>query len=337
MSSQKSSRILVTGASGFIGGHCVLDLLNHGYEVCGTTRSQDRSGQVRQLMKAQGADVTRLSFAEALLTDKAGWPKAMTRCDAVFHVASPVPTVQPKDPEDVIAPARAGTMNVLEAAAEANIKRVILTSSVASILGGISEDRTYTAADWSDPEDPHLTPYSLSKTLAEIDAWQFCSENGIQLTTIHPSLVLGPALEEDYGSSLEALTKLLKFEVPLLPRFGFEIVDVRDVAALHRIALESDASVDQRLIASNGFLWFREIAAILKAQYPERRIPQREMPNWLTKLASIFVPEIGSFIADLDVVKHLDNVPARNLGWVPRGPEEAIKTGAESLTNFGIV
>ncbi len=337
MSSQKPSRILVTGASGFIGGHCVLDLLNHGYEVRGTTRSQDRADQVKQIMSAHGADVTRLSFAEASLTDKICWPNAMADCDAIFHVASPVPTVQPKDPEEVIGPARAGTMNVLEAAAEANIKRVILTSSVASILGGISEDRTYTAADWSDPDDPHLTPYSLSKTLAEKDAWQFCSENGIHLTTIHPSLVLGPALEEDYGSSLEALAKLLKFEVPLLPRFGFEIVDVRDVAALHRIALENEASVTQRLIASNGFLWFREIAAILKAQYPERRIPQYEMPNWLTKLASVFVPEIGSFIADLDVVKHLDNGPARDLGWVPREPEEAIKTGAESLSNFGVV
>ena len=332
-----SSQVLVTGASGFIGAHCALDLLAHGYTVRGTVRSRARADHVRAMLQSHGADTQRLSFAEATLTDPSCWPEAVADCDAIFHVASPVPTVQPKDPGEVIGPARAGTMNVLKAAAEAGITRVVLTSSVASILGGVSESRLYTAADWSDPSDPHLTPYSLSKTLAEKDAWQFCEEHGIRLTTIHPSLVLGPALEADYGSSLEALVKLLQFEVPLLPRFGFEVVDVRDVASLHRLALEQETSVGQRLIASNGFLWFREIAAVLKQQYPARRIPQREMPNWLTKLASLLVPEIASFIADLDVVKNLDNRPARDMGWEPRSPEEAIRAGAESLVRFGVV
>ena len=149
--------------------------------------------------------------------------------------------------------------------------------------------------------------------------------------------MLGPALEADYGTSLEALVKLLTFAVPLLPRFGFEIVDVRDVASLHRLALEREASVGQRLVASNGFLWFREIAAVLKEQYPGRKIPLREMPNWLTKLARFFVPEIGSFIADLDVVKNLDNGPAKELDWDPNAPAEAIRAGAESLVRLGVV
>jgi len=238
-----SSQVLVTGASGFIGAHCVLDLLNHGYAVRGTLRNGSRAEHVRTVLQAHGANIEKLSFAEATLTDASCWIDAIKGCDAVFHVASPVPTVQPKNPEEVISPARVGTLNVLKAAAEAGVTRVVLTSSVASILGGISENRLYTAEDWSDPSDPHLTAYSLSKTLAEKDAWQFSSEHGINLTTIHPSLVLGPALESDYGSSLEALVKLLTFAVPLLPRFGFEIVDARDVASLHRLALEQEASV----------------------------------------------------------------------------------------------
>lgn len=332
-----TSQILVTGASGFIGAHCVVDLLNHGYRVRGTTRDKTKAEHLKAVLEKNGTDTNNLSFAEASLTEKDGWKAAAEGCDVIFHVASPVPTVQPKDPQEVIGPARAGTMNVLEAAAASGINRVILTSSVASILGGISEQRVYAGEDWSDPADPHLTPYSLSKTLAEKDAWQFCKAHGITLTTIHPALVLGPALEQDYGSSLEALVKLLRREVPLLPRFGFEIVDVRDVAALHRLALERPDSEGQRLIAANGFLWFREIANILKSQYPDRKIPQREMPNWLTKLAALFIPEISSFIADLDVIKNLDNRPAIAIGWQPRSPEEAIQSGAESLIRLGSV
>ena len=179
-----------------------------------------------------------------------------------------------------------------------------------------------------------MNPYAISKTVAERAAWAFCETNGIALTTIHPALVLGPALEADYGSSLEALVKLLRHEVPLLPKFGFEIVDVRDVAGLHRLALENPDAIGQRLIAANGFLWFREIAALLSEAYPTHKIPRREMPNWLSRVASLFVREIGSFINDLGVEKQLDNTPATKLGWKPRTPSEAILSGAKSLVDL---
>lgn len=329
--------ILVTGASGFIGSHCVLDLLKHGYQVRGSVRNLDRVDALIEMFKNQGAKTYRLEFVEASLTEPDCWNDAVRDCKGVFHIASPVPTVQPKDPDEVIAPAIAGTMNVVTAAHKAGITRVILTSSVASILGGISEARLYTADDWSDPKDPNMNPYAISKTLAESAAWQFCRDKEMSLTTVHPALVLGPTLEADYGSSLEAIVKLMKRDVPLLPKFGFEIVDVRDVAALHRLAFENNASIDQRLIAANGFLWFREIAAILNEIYPDHRVPQHEMPNWLTKVASLFVKEIGSFINDLGIEKQLDHSPALDLGWQPRSPRDAVTDGAKSLKALGLV
>ena len=329
--------ILVTGASGFIGCHCVLDLLNHGYRVRGSVRDLDRTGVLEKILMTNGSDISQLEWVAASLTEPNSWSAAVDGCDAIFHVASPVPTIQPKNPDDVIEPARQGTLNVLEATASQGINRVVLTSSVAAILGGLSENRVYTGEDWSDPNDPDMIPYAISKTVAERYAWDFCQSKGISLSTIHPAMVLGPTLETDYGSSLEALVKLLRREVPLLPRFGFDIVDVRDVASLHRTALENPDAIGQRLIAANGFVWFRDIAALLANAYPDRKVPLREMPNWLTRLASLFIPELGTILKDLDITGQLDNSPAKKLGWQPRTPQEAVLSGARSLIDLGIV
>ena len=329
-------KVLVTGVSGFIGSHCAADLLRAGYAVRGSIRDLSRSEAIRSALDRQGVDTTALEFCAATLSDWECWQPATEGCDAIFHVASPVPTIQPRDADEVVLPARDGTLNVLAAARAQGINRVVLTSSVAAIMGSIADDRVYAAADWSDTDDPRLTPYALSKTVAERAAWDFCETAGIGLTTVNPALVLGPAMETDYGSSLEAVVKLMKREVPFLPRFGFEIVDVRDVAALHRLALENDAAIGQRLIAANGFRWFREIAAVLNEQYPENEIPLKEMPNWLTHLVGLFVREIGSFIDDLDRVKRLDNSPAIDLGWAPSSPEDAILAAAASLQRLSI-
>ena len=193
--------ILVTGASGFIGCHCVLDLLNHGYRVRGSVRDPGRTPAIETMLRAHGADTGKLDWVVASLTEPDSWSAAVAGCDAIFHVASPVPTIQPKNPDDVIQPARQGTLNVLEAAASQGINRVVLTSSVTAILGGISQDRFYTGEDWSDPSDPDMIPYAISKTVAERCAWDFCQSQGISLSTIHPAMVFGPSLENDYGSS----------------------------------------------------------------------------------------------------------------------------------------
>ncbi|MBT4493748.1 MAG: aldehyde reductase [Gammaproteobacteria bacterium] len=331
------NRILVTGASGFIGSHCILNLLSHDYKVRGSIRDLDRADSLRQMFEKQGADITSLEFVKADLNDRDSWTDAAGNCTTIFHVASPVPTIQPKDPTELLKSAKEGTLNVLEAASKNSISRVVLTSSISAVLGSAPENRLYTADDWSDPDAPFIVPYARSKTLAERAAWDFCTANDIELTTIAPAVVLGPALETDYGSSLEALAKLMRREVPMLPRFGFGIVDVRDVADLHRLAFENKEAIGQRYIASSDFLWFREIAEIVQNEFPDYRIPQREMPNWLTRIVGFFVKEIGTFVSDLDLVKQLDNEPAKRIGWKPRSPEEAIVSGARSLDELGLV
>ncbi|MBQ75753.1 MAG: hypothetical protein CMQ20_12135 [Gammaproteobacteria bacterium] len=247
-------KILVTGASGFIASHCILDLLQHGYAVRGTLRNLDRSEKLRDIIAKHHSGASEIEFAEANLTSADGWAEAIDGCDGVFHVASPVSAVLPKDSNELIEPARQGTVNVLTAAKNAGIKRVVLTSSAAAVTGSekVSE-RTYTCDDWSDPLDSNLTAYSVSKTIAEKKAWEMAAGGGSELAVINPVVVLGPALETDYGTSLELLYKLLTGELPLVPNVGYEIVDVRDVATLHRLAFEHPEAAGQRFLCAAGF------------------------------------------------------------------------------------
>ncbi len=338
-------KILVTGASGFIASHCILDLLQHGYEVRGTVRNRNRAKEVRDILVKHHAGASEMEFAVANLTSEDSWTEAIEGCDGVFHVASPVPTIQPKDASELIETARQGTLNVLSAAQTVGVKRVVLTSSVAAVMGSkkISE-HTYTEDDWSDPEDPDLTPYAASKTIAEKAAWDSVTQDLEQGTTltelavINPGMVLGPALEADYGSSLEVLYKLLTGGIPLVPKIGFEIVDVRDVAALHRLAFEHSDTAGKRFLCGAGFRWFIEIAELLHREFPEyKKIPLSLMPNVLAKVFAIFIKEINTFINDLDTIKKMDCTPALDIGWHPRSPEEAILTGAKSLVELGVV
>lgn len=334
-----SKKVLVTGASGFIASHTIIDLLKHGYEVKGTLRDASRGGHLKSVLSKHYPEAANIELVSASLTDRDSWNHAVENCQGVIHIASPVPLIQPKDPQEVIEPARQGTLNVLQAASAAGIHRVVLTSSVAAVFGSNKQsNKTYTARDWSDPHDKKLSAYAISKTVAEKVAWDFAAEHSIDLTAVNPGLVLGPALEADYGSSLEALYKLLTGEVPLLPRLGFEVVDVRDVAALHRLAFENIDAIGQRLLCGAGFRWMVEIAETLKETYPEnRKIPSRQMPNFMARFAAIFVKEIEGFLNDLDVVKKLDCSAAIALGWTPRSPEDAIREGAQSLIDTGVV
>ncbi len=331
-------KILVTGVSGFIGSHCVLDLLSHGYEVKGTIRNLDRADRLRRILSNHNPDAANMEIVAATLDKADGWDKAMEGCSGVFHVASPVPAVQPKNPAEVIEPAVEGTLNVLTAAKEAGIKRVILTSSVAAVQGSTKmKEFTYTGENWSDPSDPRLSPYAASKTIAEKAAWEFIEDSDIGLTVINPGMVMGPALEADYGTSLEILVKLFSGAAPMAPRLGFEVVDVRDVASLHRIAFEKDEAIGKRLLCGAGFRWFIEIARVLRQAFPDQKgIPGREMPNFLSHIFALFVKEVAAFLDDLEVIKRLDCSPAHDLGWQPRSPEEAIIAGGKSLIDLGI-
>ncbi|MEX2326916.1 MAG: aldehyde reductase, partial [Pseudomonadales bacterium] len=332
-------KILVSGASGFIAGHCIIELLSHGYDVRGTVRDPGRIEELRATLSRYSDRADQVEFVEANLLVPASWEAAAEGCDGIFHVASPVPVVQPKVADEVIMPARNGTVNVLNAARNQGISRVVLTSSTAAVMSNNRTSGEYTPDDWTDLSQPGLSPYIQSKTIAERAAWDFVAEKGdLELVTVNPGMVLGPALEADYGSSLELLVILMRGTYPLLPRIGFECVDVRDVAQLHRLAFETPAAKGNRYLCGNGFRWMSDIARTIKTNYPGfNRIPSREMPNFLVKIAALFIKEVGQFVKDVDKVKRLDHSKALGIGWTPRSVEEAVVDGARSLLELGIV
>ena len=335
-----SDKILVTGASGFIAAHTIIELLDHGYDVRGTVRNLDRCDELRALLSKHNERAAGIELMQADLMEPGGWSQAVQGCDGVFHMASPVVAIQPRHEDDLIAPARQGTLSVLRAAQTHNVKRIVLTSSTSAVSAGYHhQDYLFSAADWTVLDDDSTSAYAKSKTIAERAAWEFVSDSDLELAVVNPGMVLGPALEKDYGTSLEALVKLLRGEVPILPRVGFEIVDVRDVASLHRLAYENEAAAGHRYLCANGFMWFTELAAYLAEQFPDyrKKIPRRELPNFLVRVFALFVREIEGVVGDVGKSKRYDTSPARDLGWQPRSARDAIQAGAESLISLGIV
>jgi dihydroflavonol-4-reductase len=333
-------KILVTGASGFIATHTIIELLNHGYDVRGTIRNLNRSDELRTLLAKHNERAADLELMQADLLEPDGWLAAVQGCDGVFHMASPVVAIQPSNEDDLIIPARQGTLSVLRAAHTHKVKRIVLTSSTSSVSAGHHhQEYLFSDEDWTDLSDESTSAYAKSKTIAERAAWEFVSDIDLELAVVNPGMVLGPALETDYGSSLEALVKLLRGDVPILPRIGFEIVDVRDVATLHRLAYENKSAAGHRFLCTNGFMWFTELAEYLTEQFPDyqKKIPRRELPNFLIKLLALFIREIEALIGDVGKIKRYDNSPALALGWQPRSAKDAIKAGGESLIKLGIV
>jgi nucleoside-diphosphate-sugar epimerase len=337
--------VLVTGGSGFIGAHCILKLLAAGYRVRTTVRSLAREGEVRAMLAAGGADAgDRLSFAAADLSSDAGWAEAAKGCDYALHVASPIPPTQPKHEDELIVPARDGALRLLRAARDAGVKRVVMTSSVASVgYGKDTAERTYTEQDWSDVNGRAMSAYAKSKTIAERAAWDFVAKEGqgLELSTVLPALVLGPVLTADFSPSVLLVQRLMMGAMPGCPRLYFGLVDVRDVADLHVRAMTAPAAKGERYIASAGnSIAMIEVARILKRRLGARaaKVPTRELPNWMVWLASWSNPEIKQFLGELGVVKHFSGDKARRaLGWSPVSIEDSVAASAETLIAKGVV
>jgi len=337
------SRVLVTGGSGFIGSHAILQLLAAGHEVRTTVRSLKRRDDVLEMLRTGGAEsVDRLTFAETDLGKDAGWAEAVTGCDFVLHVASPFPPRVPKDENDLIVPAREGTLRVLRASRDAGVKRVVLTSSFAAIGYGHKEQSApFDETNWTNLDGEGLTPYVKSKTLAEHAAWDFLAREGggLELSVVNPVLVLGPALDHDTSSSILIVQKLMDGAMPGVPQMTFGLVDVRDVADLHLRAMTSPAANGERFLAVGGdFVSFLEIAQTLKARMGKwaRRVPVRELPNWLMGLLAIGIPEVRQILPELGKTKNATSAKAKRLlGWTPRSNEECIVSAAESLVRLG--
>jgi nucleoside-diphosphate-sugar epimerase len=339
------STVLVTGGSGFIGGHCILKLLDGGHTVRTTVRSLKREADVRATLEQGGAEPgDRLSFFAADLENDTGWRDAVAGCEYVLHVASPLPQQVPRNADELIVPARDGTLRVLRAARDAGVKRVVLTSSFAAIgYGQKPQARPFDETNWTNPDAADVQPYAKSKTLAERAAWNFVAREGrgLELCVINPVMVAGPVLGPDYSSSIILVQRLMDGAVPGCPRLYFGIVDVRDVADLHILAMTHLAARGERFLAVAGdFISIREIAMVLKARLgaAARRVPTREVPNWMVRLAVLLDPAVKQVLPELGKVKNGSGEKARRLlGWSPRSREDAIVAAAESLMRFGLL
>jgi nucleoside-diphosphate-sugar epimerase len=334
--------VLVTGGSGFIGAHCIVQLLQAGYRVRTTVRSLGRKADVGVMLAAGGADPAKVSFAAADLTSDAGWAEAVAGCGFVLHVASPFPPGAPKHEDDLIVPAREGALRVLRAARDAGVKRVVMTSSFAAIgYGQKLTERPFTEENWTDPNGGRMTAYVKSKTLAERAAWEFIAREGgaLELSVVNPVGVLGPVLGPDYSTSIQLVQRLIDGAVPGCPRLSFGVVDVRDVADLHLRAMTNPAARGERFLAAAGdFMTMAEMAMTLKRRMGEAaaRVPTRVLPDFVVRLAALFDPAIAQIIPELGKFKRITNAKARRvLGWAPRSNEEAIVATAESLLRMG--
>lgn len=334
-----AGKLLVTGGSGYIAGYIIRMAIDAGWEVNTTIRNLARENEVRGWL---GTDNSKLHFFAADLMSDTGWADAVAGCSHVAHVASPLPTNAPTSDDELIVPAREGALRALRFARDAGVKRVVMTSSVAAISYGHRGKTRFTEADWTDVNSPDAYAYVKSKTIAERAAreWIAREGGGLEYCTVNPSLVLGPLLAADFSTSLEAIKKLMDGSMPGLPRLGFGIVDVRDVAAMH-VQLLTEAGVDgERFIASGPFMWMEDIAAILRSGLGAdgRKVPTRRLPTWLMRILANFDPVIRQVKGELGNVRENDASHARErLGWVPRPAEESILDTARDLIRLGVV
>ena len=310
-------KVLVTGASGYIALHCITELLNHGYKVKGSLRDLGKETQVRNSLESELAE-TNLEFCNLDLLKDDGWDEAASDCDYLIHIASPFIIQEPKDENIIIEPALNGTLRALNSAKNSNIKKVVLTSSMASIAYGHSKE-ICSNSDWTDLTK-HPGAYIKSKTLAEKAAWAFIndqSDKSFSLTTLHPGMVFGPLLNDDIeGASVSLINNLIMGKFPALPDLYFTVVDVRDVAKLHVQSLKNCGSDNKRIIAtSSSSISFLEISKILRElgfdKAPTNLIPNKVInslaPFNKEMKSTAFMIKRGSYDVDISETEMLFN------------------------------
>jgi len=320
------SSVLVTGGSGYVGTQLIAALLRDGHQVRTTVRSLESEGDLRVAVRRGDADDTGLELVVADLTADEGWTAAAAGCEEVHHVASPIPAAQPDDPDELIVPAREGTLRALRAARDAGARRVVLTSSFAAVGYSPKPDAEYTEADWTDPDTPGLAPYPRSKAIAERAAWDFIEREGgdTELVVVNPTFILGPTLTTQARSSLQLTKAMLDGTMPVVRRQRFGVADVRDVADLHIRAMATPEAAGTRFLAlaDGPTISFLEMAQILRERLGPlaERVPTEEAPG----------PEPPRLIIHNDRAK-------QELGWRPRPAETTIVQTAESLRDLGLL
>jgi nucleoside-diphosphate-sugar epimerase len=340
-----AEKVLVTGASGFIAKHCIAELLRKGFAVRGTLRDLGRADWVRQGIARAGANPAGVEFVSADLLSDAGWQQALQGCTYVLHVASPFPLIEPRDPEELIRPAREGVLRVLKAATQAGIKRVVMTSSVVAVtlpwpdapLGHV-----FTEADWTKPERPDITTYIRSKALAERAAWDFVKSEprAPELAAVNPAIVMGPATDTDISSSHEVIKLMAKGAYPGAPKVGFPISDVRDVAATHVLAMTTPAAAGKRFLTANGFMRLVEVGRLIAETLPDlkKKVPRHEFLDITVRIVALFDKRLKAVLPDLGHPRPISNAQAKNvLGQTFHSAQDAVKSATLSLRELGVI
>ncbi|MGW6283167.1 NAD-dependent epimerase/dehydratase family protein [Kribbella sp. NPDC055071] len=310
--------MLVTGGSGYLGSHLIARLLQDGRAVRTTVRSLEREAELRT---ATHGSATELEVVGADLLSDDGWAAAMDGCDEVHHVASPIAVADPEDPDDLIVPAREGTLRVLRAARAAGARRVVLTSSFAAVGYTPKPGADFTEDDWTDPDTPGLATYPRSKAIAERAAWDLLKDGTTELVAINPTAIFGPLLSRDTGASVALIQRMLNGTMTVVPRRYFGIADVRDVADLHVRAMAEPTAAGKRFLAvsNDPTLNLLQIAEIL-GRRPGAQVPTEEAAGPTPPRPTIH------------------NTRARaELGWDPRPAETTLVDTAESLEAFGLI
>lgn len=335
-------RVLVTGATGFVGGWCVAQLLERGYRVRAVVRDLAKADRVRAAVQPADEDADRLEFARADLLSDDGWDEAADGAQAVMHVAAQMGVTAGQDPSRLIEVARDGSRRVLAAATRAGVQRVVMTSAAnAASHSSYTVDEVTDETLWTDPDDPDLIPYRRAKTLAEKAAWEFAetTPGAPELTTVLPGAVFGPVRSADAAGSVTIIARMLDGTMPFVPRIGLEVVDVRDLADLHIRALESPAAAGQRFLGTGEFLWMRDIAHTLRAELgpAANRVSTRPAPDFLIRIAARRNPELRELAPALGRRNVHSTAKARELlDWQPRPARRAVADCARSLLEFGI-
>lgn len=340
------STVLVTGGSGLIAGHCIIQLLEQGHTVRATLRSRSKEPAVREQLRAAGlAQDDALSFVAADLLQDDGWEEAMAGVEHVLHLASPIRTDRVRDEEEVIAPARDGALRVLRAARSAGVRRVVMTSAFHAVGFGHGRiDHVFTEEDWSPLHGPGMDAYGRSKVLAEKAAWDDVAAAGgsMELTTILPVAVMGPVIGPDVSGANHIVLSMLKGSMPGTPDMHVPIVDVRDVAAAHVAAMTAPGTAGQRFLLTTGepAIAMSRIAEILREELGDAasRAPRRRIPSLVVRAIALVNPDYRSVAADLGYVKRVSGRRAHDvLGIDPRPAREAIVAAGRSMVERGMV
>lgn len=309
-----TDRVLLTGISGFLGGHVALALLRAGYAV----RSKKQADRVKKALDKVGADVTQLEFVELDLLEDEGWMEAARGCRYLQHTASPFVIRQPRDRNELIEPAVEGTRRAIEAALAANVEAVVVTSSIAAMIYGHDhKDEPFTEQDWTQLGQPGVSAYAESKTRAEQEAWRLMDAAGRHddLAVINPGAILGPLLDNDPGTSAGLVLRMLDGTMPAAPHIALNWVDVRDVADLHVVTMKRPCAGGHRHVIAERTLSLMAIAQTLRPAFPDRagKLPRFELPDWSVRLAGLFDRDIRENASELGIPKRLDSTRAKNL------------------------